>query len=1726
MQLRILGPLEVADGDGPRPLGGPKQRTVLAHLVIRANQAIDSDRLIGEVWGDEPPPAARSTLRGYLSHLRKALGPDQLEHRSGGYVLRAEPSAIDAVRFEALVHEGRAIRTADPATAVQIFQQALGLWRGPALADLTDQASLQPEIARLEELRLAALEGRIDAELELARHRELVPELETLVAAHPFRERLWLHLMTALYRSDRQADALAAFQRARELLAEELGIDPSPELRRLHERILRQDPSLDIPGEPLRGYRLLEQVGAGSFGSVHRAFQPQVGREVAIKTIHPRFANDPEFIRRFEAEAQLVARLEHPHVVPLYDFWREPDGAYLVMRYLRGGSLRERLAHGPLGSEEAARLLDQMAQALVVAHRQGVVHRDVKPANILFDEEGNAYLSDFGIAKDVEVAEVAPGRTPSPLAYYLSPEEIRGEPATSRTDIYSLGLVLYEILAGRHPFADAAPDEVMAKHLTEPVPSIREFRPELPSAVDEVIAKATAKAPAERYPDAQVIASAFRASLVPAAPRPAIPSTEVRNPYKGLRPFLESDAADFFGREALVRELVARLSQQDASRFLAVVGPSGSGKSSLVRAGLMPALRGGAVPGSDRWFLLEMRPGTHPFEELASALIRIAVHPPSDLVERLERGDLGLVSVAEEMLPPGSDLLLVIDQFEELFTLVDDVDVRERFLGIVLPAATEPTSRVRIVCTLRADFYDRPLAYAGLAELMKSRTVTVTPLVPEELQRAVVGPAEGVGLRIDPALVAEIVADVATQPGALPLLQYALTELFDQREGSTLTLDGYRRIGGVSGALSRRAEALYRRLTRSGQEATRQLFLRLITVGREGGGDTRRRVLRSELTSLEVDVEALDAMIDTFGARRLLSLDRDPATRGPTVEVAHEALLTEWGRLRGWIEAAREDVRTHRRLAAGARDWSVSGRDPSFVLRGTHLARFEAWAASSGLALTADEHDYLEAGLAQRDADRAEAESRKAREAALERRSARRLRGLVAVFAVAALIAATLTVVATDQRGRAQREARIATARELAAAAVANLEVDPELGVLLAIQAVQATRSVDGTILREAEEALHRAVVASRLELEVPGLGGLLAWSPKGVFVTEGPEDSGLIDIRDGETGQSVLSFQGHDGDVNDVAFSPDGSRLASTGGDGALNVWDPSTGRLLSSLSANGEAWGPSFSADGSLVSAAWSHDEGGVLILDLSTDRVVSTIRVPPGGAIDTALSPDGQHVAMARPLPGDEVGAVFDVTTGEQAFALAGPSSGSPVDSRGVAWSPDGRLIAASSEGTARVWDAETGTVRHTLLGHSGLVLGVAWSPDSSRLVTGGSDGTAKVWEIGPEGVLERWSLSAQESKSGIVGVAFSPDGSRVMAGDAGISAVKVWDLGPTGDAEWANLPAPGYPGAEFMPDGRRVVTSSWEGRVEFPGVDAVTIWDLRTGRESRTIGPPTDYFWFGSFDVSPDGSSIALGGGSTPEGFGGASAVRAWDTSTGEELWRIGHDPQVNEVAFSPDGEYVATADWQGTTKIVDRSGRVIRVLSEGDHNFSDVAFSSDGRLVATAAFNGSADRVRVWEWARGQVLLTIDAEGPYAQVDFDPDGPRVLLTGSDGLAEIWDVETGARVAVLAGPPGGVKDLVFSPDGSRIAIASVDGLVRLFDADTGAQQLSLRGSGCAVEGVAFSPDGMKLASTSWCDGVRIWALDIDDLLQIARREAGRAITVGECRQYLHVDQCPRA
>jgi WD40 repeat protein/class 3 adenylate cyclase len=1193
--------------------------------------------------------------------------------------------------------------------------------------------------------------------------------------------------------------------------------------------------------------------------------------------------------------------------------------------------------------------------------------------------------------------------------------------------------------------------------------------------------------------------------LAPTAPEGVVP-----NPYKGLRAFEETDAADFFGREELIEQLVERLA---TTRFLAVVGPSGSGKSSVVRAGLIPALRRGAIPGSEGWPIADMFPGPRPLDGLEAALLRAAPDPPASLIEQLAHDEHGLHRAVLRLLPPdGSELVLVIDQFEEVFTLVEDEAVRTHFLGSLEAAASDPHNRLRIVATLRADFYDRPLLYRGFAELFKSRVEAVIPLSAEELEQAISGPAKRVDVSLEPGLVAAMLADVAEEPGALPLMEYALTELFERRDGRVLSRDAYREIGGVSGALGRRAEELFAELDDDGKEAAHQLFLRLVALG-EGTEDTRRRVFRSEVSSLDVNQQAMAAVIDPFGESRQLSFDRDAKTGHPTIELAHEAMLTAWPRLHRWIDDAREDLRLERRLSAAAGDWIEAGKDPSFLLAGSRLDQIAAWRAASTLALTPDEREFLDASMAERVRLRADEEERAARERDLERRSVRRLRTVVAVLAVAALVAGGLTIFALRQSGRAEQEERRAEARELAAASVANLDADPELSILLALEAIERTRSADGSVLPEAEAALHRSVIASRIVDTVPDLGGALDWSPEGVFVTEGPEDSGMIDIRDATTGEPALpAFRGHDVDVNDVQFSPDGSMLATGGDDGFLRFWDPETGRLISEVPGEESVFGPSFNRDGSLVAASWVG-EGRIRIVDPTTGRTLQTIRpgepTVPFTPFDTSLSPDGRRVAVSN-LEGEQA-TVFDVASGDRLYDLTGR-----YGFQWVAWSPDGRHIAtAGNDSSARVWEAETGRLEAELLGHAAGVITVDWALDSRRLVTAAFDGTAKVWAIDEGGAHELMTLVAQETRSGTL-AAFSPEGRRVLTGDIGIRAVKVWDVSLSGDAELTNVETDELAPVDvvFMPDGR-FLSSADRG--------SVALWDTATGRSVRTIGPgagsPEPV---GGIAVNRDGTRIA-----TLRNFSPVADV--WDVETGDRLFQVEvAGGELGGIDLAGNDRLLAWSAFGGTATIVDETGGEIRSFEEEEEFVIDVAaITDDGRWVATAG--GIPQRplsphVTVWDAVSGRPLGDPhETPGGVSALAFDPSGTSLAAARMDAHVEIWDVETDERLARFATPSGAVNELVYSPDGSRIAIASEDGSVGLFDARTGVQQLVLRGHDFLVTGIAFSPDGTRLASASPDGLVRVWVLDLDELIRIAEGEVQRELTDDECRQYLHIPTC---
>jgi WD40 repeat protein/serine/threonine protein kinase/DNA-binding SARP family transcriptional activator len=1557
LQITLLGSPGVAlDG---RPVTGfvSTKAQALVYYLAATGRSHTRDALAGLLWSDVPDATARKNLRDVLSNLRRLIDPYLLISRQSACLDPEAPVTVDCQRFSALLATAqRPGSSAAPPTLEDMaaLSEAVELYQGDFLDGFyVPDASLFDDWLLIERQHLrqeleGALERLVDGHSARGKYKRAIGCAQRWLSLDPLREAAHRSLMRLYAWDGDRAAALRQYQECVQVLAEELGVEPAAETVRLYEQIRDGEfrgGAIERKERAIRGYELRERIGAGGFGVVYRAFQPSVGREVAVKAILPEFANHPDFIRRFESEAQLVARLEHLHIVPLYDYWREPDGAFLVMRWLRGGNLREALQHGPWKPEAAARLLDQTASALTVAHRQGVVHRDVKPENILLDEEGNGYLSDFGIAKDPLRATGAtePGAVVGSPSY-ISPEQAKGESITPQSDLYSLGVVMYQVLTGEHPFPGVTPAEQMVKHLTEPLPPLRERRPDLPEGLERVIERATAKDAGERYGDALSFATAFREAISDVAveavaPAPDLAPIDLVNPYKGLRAFEEADAADFFGREALTQQLLSRLTPTPSlplrgggseeggeARFLAVVGPSGSGKSSVVKAGLIPALRRGVLPGSDEWLITEMVPGAHPLEELEAALLRVAVNPPPSLIEQLQKDERGLLRAVKRTLPAsGLDLLLVIDQFEELFTLVDDEAVRRHLMDSLLTAVTDPRCRLRVVITLRADFYDRPLQYVNFGQLLRAHMGTVIPLSNAELEQAICGPAEGAGATLEAGLVAAIIAEVNEQPGALPMLQYALTELFERRDGQLLTREAYRAIGGVTGALARRAEDVYEGLDEAGQAAARQLFLRLIALG-EDVEDTRRRVLRAEIEALTPDdgqkVDApldvrpspvISQVIDLYGRHRLLTFDRDPVTRAPTVEVAHEALLREWGRLRGWLDESHADVRMQRLLATAAGEWIEAQREQSFLLRGARLAQFDGWTEGSAVALTQTERDYLKASIELREREAAQREA---------------------------------------QRQRELKQISIGLASQ------ALLEIEgssPERSVLLALEALE-----NYPYTWQAEQALGQAVLGSNLRLILQhGTQVKKArWSPDGTRILTASDD-GTARLWDATTGEELLTFYGVSIPQfsvlsNSHAWSPDGSRIVTGSGDGTVRLWDATTGEELltfyghaSNTNINSVAWSP----DGSRVVAA-SGDTAKVWDASASSPTYGEELVTLSGhgyGVTVATWSPTGKLIAT-----GDHGGAVlvWDAVTGERLFDLIGHRSGDMINT--VWWSPDGtRILTSSDDSTAKVWDTATGEGLVTLSGHTDYVQVAVWSPSGEQILTGSGDSTARVWDATTG--EEVFTLAGHASY--LWGGAWSPDGLHIVTW-ANDPRVRVWD-GATG-AEVLSCIAGFVYDVAWSPSGDRIVIAGADG--------AVRVWSLSPGLLTvRGPGgmPTCPAEW------SPEGDRIARG---FPDG-----TIKVWDASAssptyGEELLAIsGHPVEVVGIDWCPTGDRIVTSGEDGMLRVWDAdTGERLLALAGHSGSVFALEWSPDGTRILSAGYEDHA--VRIWDASTGTQLL--------------------------------------------------------------------------------------------------------------------------------------------------------
>jgi WD40 repeat protein/DNA-binding SARP family transcriptional activator len=1160
-----------------------------------------------------------------------------------------------------------------------------------------------------------------------------------------------------------------------------------------------------------------------------------------------------------------------------------------------------------------------------------------------------------------------------------------------------------------------------------------------------------------------------------AAPAPPVVSEAC--PYKGLAPYDVGDTESFFGRDAEVATCLERLR---STSLVVVAGPSGCGKSSLVRAGLVPALRRRGRTA------IVFVPGADPEAALSNALATTEGTP-----------------------------VLVIDQFEELFALDTPTEAVRAFSKRIVSYTVE---RAPVVIAVRADHIAGLSADPDLSRLAEQGLHLVRPLAGDELREAIEEPANQAGLRLEHGLVDLLIRDTEGEPGALPLLSHALAETWRRRDGHVLTVEGYRATGGIRGAVARSADRLYDSLPPDQRATLRSVLLRLVAPSLDGD-PVRYRVPSHSL----LGDPGRERVVALLVRSRLVTSEAD------TFELAHEALARAWPRLQSWLEDDTAGQRILRHLGTAADEWQSLGRPASELYRGARLDTALEWQEATQPDLTDLERAFVAASV-----DHAQAESRaQAERARRDARQNRRLRWLLAataIFLVAALVAG---LVARGQRDVAEREGRVATARELAAAATANLDVDPERSVLLALAAIDHTRSADGSVLPEAEQALHWATTMSRVERRVSGGGGSLDWSPDGgSFVTEGPEGSGVVDIRDVRSGDSLRSFPGHDGDMTGVAFNHDGTLLATTGDDGAARVWDPQTGEELHTLRSPGgtDAWGPSFSVDGSRLAATWP-DEDLVQVYDLASERIVREVRSVPV-PYSTSFDPAGARIAVASDA--QPAAVVLDLSTGDQLLTLEGHEHAL----EDVAWSPDGASIAtAGVDGSSRVFDASTGRQRFALNGHRSHVFDVDWSPDATHLVTASDDGTAKIWFLIGDSARNNITLSAQDTRNGVLGVAYSPDGSRLMTGNVDRTATTIWDVSLTGEAEVANFPAVMlfYPSVTFTRDGRRLLATGAAG--------TVNVWDVQQTTGVATLGAPTspspppshlpgdppvgaDATDFTGVEVSRDGRLVA--------GVRFDGTVRVLDTETGQEAFAVpstGASTPTDHVAWSPTDDLLAVAGRRGDDEVVailDPSGRQVAVVRE-DPGFAvrSVAFSPDGRHLLTSRVpqehpDPTAERVVIWDWERGDVEQTLDTPAGLAVPS--PTGDLVATAGTAQAADLWSSTTGRHMATLVGHTGAITDLAFSVDGSRLATASADGTVRLWDPDTGEQQLVLRGHIGLATSVSFSPDGSQLASTSADGSVRIWALDLDDLIEIAQSELTRSLTDEECQQYQHVNRCP--
>nr|HEX4318647.1 serine/threonine-protein kinase [Kofleriaceae bacterium] len=734
-------------------------------------------------------------------------------------------------------------------------------------------------------------------------------------------------------------------------------------------------PAAVTPGARVGQYELIRELGRGGMGLVMLARDTRLGRRVAIKFL---VTNSDELTERFLVEARTTALLNHENIVVVHEVGEVERIPYMVLEYLEGTPLRRLLEDGRLGTGRVVEIATAILRALVRAHDAGIVHRDLKPENVIVTDAGAVKVLDFGIAKllargrpvhDMPRAATEAAFRHTQTSYgalvgtlpYMSPEQLGTDAIDHRSDLWALGVMLFEMLVGAHPLAGASSTSLIAQIADpdEAMPRIADRADAVPDALARIVDRCLTKAKADRYASARDVLADLEL-LTPGRTVRAL--GEHDSPYPGLVTFQEADADRFFGRDHDAQRMVARIREHP---LVGVVGPSGVGKSSFVRAAVVPALRA----SGEAWEIHVLRPGRRPLAGLASALGLFATNPtprpgagpptgdfgPIDRLTR-EPGYLGAV-LRDRAARRQTRILLFVDQFEELYTQVADVVERRAYTACLAAAADDVSAPVRVVVSMRSDFLDRLGEDLRFVDELARGLEFLQPLGPAALRDALVQPLEARSFRFeDPAMVDDMLAVLAATPGALPLLQFAASRLWETRDRTrkVLTRDSYDAMGGISGALAAHADQVLATLAPAAQRHARAIFLRLVTLER-----TRAVVERRELHGLAADVAAIESVVDHLVAARLLVVQGDAA--GASVEIVHESLVTSWPTLRRWLDEGQEDSAQLAQLRTAAAQWERKGRIQGLLWRGEALVEAKRWHARYRGELPARERDFLAA---------------------------------------------------------------------------------------------------------------------------------------------------------------------------------------------------------------------------------------------------------------------------------------------------------------------------------------------------------------------------------------------------------------------------------------------------------------------------------------------------------------------------------------------------------------------------------------------------------------------------------------------------------------------------------------------------------------------------------------------------------------------------------------------